>query len=110
MRANQVQFEGHLDRGNVAVLSRAVPPFDPVSPKIPLNIALAIVFGATLGVAAALLAEMKDRKLREVFDLQQLGGFEVLAVIPRGPKRSRGKRGGLFRRGRNRPLLQAQGT
>ncbi len=109
-RASQVQLEGRLDQGNVAVLSRAVPPFQPTSPRILLNTALSIVFGATLGVAWALWAEMRDRRLRAASDVLKLEGLPLLAVVPAAPKRRRRRGRLMFWRRAGRPLLQPQGV
>jgi capsular polysaccharide biosynthesis protein len=88
LRVNQMSMEGRLDQSSVAILSAAaVPPF-PASPKLGLNIALALVLGVLLGVGLALLRELRDRRARSAFDLNDLG-LPVLCELARLDARPR---------------------
>jgi succinoglycan biosynthesis transport protein ExoP len=60
----------------VAVLNNAVEPVLPSSPKILLNIALAVVVGLMLGVALVYLLEATDRRVRSRLE------FEAYVPIP----------------------------
>jgi chain length determinant protein EpsF len=102
MRADTVKLEGKLDQGNVSILGTAVAPGVADRPKVLLNMAVGVVFGAMLGVALALMAEINDRRLRAATDLEA-EGIVVLAVVPARPKLPRRR---LFlRRGQPRPAL-----
>lgn len=81
MRLSQTKLEGQAEQSDVAILNPAVPPIDPWMPRLPLNIALALVLGSMLGVGFALVAEMLDRRVRSVSDLSDLAQLPVLGSI-----------------------------
>ncbi|QID16762.1 chain length determinant protein EpsF [Nitrogeniibacter mangrovi] len=85
-RLAQTNLESQTQQTNVVVLTPAVPPLKPSSPKIVLNTALAIFLGLLLGLGAALLLEMMDPRVRGVEDLVQMAGVPVLGVVPSGGK------------------------
>ena len=72
-----------LQAGNAELVQAAVPPTDPSSPRIPLNLALGILFGGALGFGLAALLERIDRRLKTVEDLERVYRLPVLARIPR---------------------------
>jgi chain length determinant protein EpsF len=109
LRQTQVQLEGRLDQSNVAVLSRAVPPFEVARPKILLNLALGIVFGGALAVAVALMAELSSRRVRAASDITDLSGIAVLAIVP-ASRKSRKRSWRFFLPSRRRLLLGTQGA
>jgi succinoglycan biosynthesis transport protein ExoP len=88
--------------GEAQVVQRATLPDSPSSPKTLRNIILAIVLGAGIGVALAMLLERLDRAIRTVDELERLYGLPVLARIPRA--RGLGKR--LRRSGAGEVLRQ----
>ena len=66
---------------DIAVLNPAVPPLLPAFPLLKLNVALACVLGALLGIGTALLTEIAGRRLRMRTDLTDLAGVPLLAVL-----------------------------
>jgi chain length determinant protein EpsF len=82
-RHTQVRLESRLDQTDIAVLNAAIPPLVPTFPKIPLNIALSVLVGAMLGIGAALLMEMMNRRVRSRDDLAYAAEVPVLAEIAR---------------------------
>ena len=66
----------------MVVLTPAVAPLEPSSPKVLLNTALAIFLGSLLGVGAALVLELMDQRVRGEEDLARIPGMPVLGVIP----------------------------
>ena len=74
----------------MVVLSPAVAPLKPSSPKVLLNTALAVFLGLLLGVGAALLLELMDQRVRGEEDLTLLDGVPMLGTIP-----ATGKSGGF---------------
>lgn len=82
-RASQVRLESQLNQTSAAVLDRAIPPLNPAGLGFMVSAVLAIAFGAMLGIAAAVLLEMLDRRVRDSSDLARLAGIEVLAEVPR---------------------------
>jgi len=69
--------------GGAEVLSLAGAPDTPVSPNLPLNLALGLVFGLFLGAAAAFIRDYFDDsvKTRQVVD--QVAGVPTLGLIPK---------------------------
>jgi chain length determinant protein EpsF len=82
-RHTHVRLESRLDQTDIAVLNTAVPPLLPVFPKIPLNVVLSVIIGTMLGVGAALLTEMMNRRVRSRDDLTYAAGIPVLSEIAR---------------------------
>ncbi len=68
---------------NVAeILDFALPPVEPQRPKLPLNLALAVVVGLMLGVGSAFLEEHLDTTLRTPEEVDRFLGVPALGVIP----------------------------
>jgi chain length determinant protein EpsF len=74
-------LEGQSNQSDVAVLTPALAPMQPFGPKILLNTLLALVVGTLLGVGAAVLIELLDRRVRSADDLADAVGFPVLGFI-----------------------------
>lgn len=86
VRLNQTSLESENTNTNVTVLSPAVPPGGPSSPKIALNAALAVVIGSILAVGAALMLEFLDRRVRSASDVVLALDLPVLGSMPKpGP-------------------------
>lgn len=80
-RYGQTRMEGHAGQTEIAVLSAAVIPSSPASPRVGLNMALAVALGTLLGIGLALLREMTDRRVRSAYDLVVVLGAPVLGVL-----------------------------
>lgn len=80
-RLTQTNLESQVSQTNVVLLNPAAEPIDPSSPKILLNLVLAIFLGTLLGVGAALLMEMTDRRVRAAEDIVEFAGLAVLGII-----------------------------
>lgn len=81
-RLNQTNLESQATQSNVNVLTEAVPPLQPASPKVGLNTALAFVVGLVLAAGTALLLELSDRKVRDVDDVVAVLQAPMLGVLP----------------------------
>jgi succinoglycan biosynthesis transport protein ExoP len=80
-RFSQTNMEGQANQGEVAVLDPATPPMEPSRPRIFLNLLVSIFLGTMLAVGFALLAEMRDRRIRVPEDLSLGLDLPVLGVI-----------------------------
>jgi uncharacterized protein involved in exopolysaccharide biosynthesis len=80
-RLMQTNLESQNTQTNVAVLTSAEPPLEPSSPKILLNMMLAVFLGTLLGVGAALMMELIDRRVRSAEDLVESLGLPMLASL-----------------------------
>lgn len=97
-RATQTRMESQANQTDVSVLNPAIVPPGPSGPNLVLNVALAIVFGTTLGIVIAWLVEMRDRRVRSEDDLLQVLGVPVLVTLgsvalPRQARRLSGHSG-----------------
>lgn len=94
-RLAQTSLESQTQQTNVAVLTPASAPLQHSSPKLLLNLVLAVFLGSVLGLGVALLLELIDQRVRSEEDLLQLSGTPLLGAMPQSGSRSAGR---VFRR------------
>ena len=82
-RLTQTSLESKSRQDNVAVLSTAVPATEASSPKLLLNLGLAIFIGGLLGMAFSIVRELFDRRIRGADDMFDALGVPMLAEINR---------------------------
>ena len=83
-----VQVLENQNVGNSRIISEALVPDRPVSPKIPLNLALGGFLGILLGAGTALLLESMNQSLTNVEEANRLLGFALLGTIPQYGKKN----------------------
>lgn len=89
-RYTETSLASQVTQANVSVLSAALVPLVPSSPKpIEKALGVAIGLGILLGLGAAFGLEMLNRRIRSVEDLATVLPLPVLGVITRnrGPRR-----------------------
>ena len=99
-RLTQTSLEGQATQSNVNVLTQAVPPVKPASPRILFNLLLALFVGTLLAVLTALLLELRDRRVRSMDDVFDALGLPVIGELL--------KPGSKLALGRNGPSLMQQ--
>jgi succinoglycan biosynthesis transport protein ExoP len=82
-KLTQSSLEGQVTQSNVAVLTAAEQSLRPSSPLILLNTLIAVFIGGLLGIAAAFVQEMRDRRVRSPADLEYILDLPVLAEVRR---------------------------
>lgn len=75
------QVDSRVNQTSVTVLSPAVAPDRPASPRMDLNLALSAVVGVMLGIGIVLLLEMTDRRVRSQDDLANAGDVPLLGEL-----------------------------
>ena len=80
-RASQAPLDGQGGQAAVTVLSPAVAPERPSSPRPGLLVAAGLLLGGLLGVGGALLSERRDRRVRSPLDLQQASGLRPIGTL-----------------------------
>lgn len=97
-RANQTNLEGQSNQTDVAILSPALAPVSPSSPRMSINMALSVILGVLLGGGASVLIELLDRRIRSREDLQMDADVPFLGSFAENrPVRKKGGRMfGLF--------------
>lgn len=90
-RYNQTNLEGQARQSDIAVLSTAEVPGSPTSPRLLVNLLLAIVVGTILGGGVVLVLELLDQRVRSAAHMADAFGLPVLGTIakPRIGKRSK---------------------
>lgn len=92
-RMTQSNLEGQSQQTNVLVLSPATEPTKHSKPKVFLNLLVAIFLGGMLGVGAALVAELGQRRIRSAEDLALALELPVLVELdPATPSPKKGFR------------------
>jgi succinoglycan biosynthesis transport protein ExoP len=90
-RFNQASVESQSNQTNVSVLKEASAPSQPSAPRTFLNMILAVLVGSMLALASALMAELRDRRMRSEFDVVEGLELPLLGVMPdakTGPAKS----------------------
>jgi uncharacterized protein involved in exopolysaccharide biosynthesis len=94
-RVTQTGVESQNTRTNVSVLKAATVPASASSPNMIRNMAVAAFLGALLALVTALVRELRDRRVRTVFDVELelrqplLLTLPVAALLPPPPRRWR---------------------
>lgn len=86
-KLTQTRMESEISQANVAILNPAIPPQNPSSPRLLLNLILATFLGSILGITAALVMELMDRLVRSPIDIYDTLDIPVLGVISEYPER-----------------------
>ncbi|MBE3556787.1 MAG: capsular biosynthesis protein [Firmicutes bacterium] len=66
---------------NVHIVDKAVPPANPSSPNLKLNLVIAFVLGLLFSIGIAFLLNALDEGIHSEDDLEQVSGLPVLGVI-----------------------------
>jgi uncharacterized protein involved in exopolysaccharide biosynthesis len=80
-RLAQSSLEGETQQANVVLLAPASEPLAYSSPNLLINSVVGVFFGLVLGIGAALLLEMTNRRVRSDAELVQLLGLPILGTI-----------------------------
>lgn len=74
-------MESQVNQTNVSVLTPAIPPQEPASPNVVLNMASAAVLGLILGIALAVAVEVLNRRVRSARDVAEVIETKVLGTV-----------------------------
>lgn len=80
---HSMEFGTALPRTAAEVTSPPVLPRTPITPDIPKNIAIGLLFGVMLGIAAAFLREYFDDSVKTKEIVEKATGVPVLGLIPK---------------------------
>jgi chain length determinant protein EpsF len=106
-RYTQTSLESQTKQSNVNLLTAAVPPLTPASPRVVLNTLLAALAGVVFGAGLALFLELRDRRVRNIDDLAAALGLPVIVTLPKpGSRLSLGGRQSLMQQRLMAPLPQ----
>jgi len=88
-RLTQTSLESQATQSNVNMLTQAVAPLQPASPRILFNLLLALFVGTLVAVLVALLLELRDRRVRSAEDAAGALDLLVLGVMPKPGAKAR---------------------
>jgi len=81
-RYKEVGVTGGVTSNNISIVDRATVPDEPSSPRLLVNLAIALLLGLGLGVVAAFLIEALDETLASPEDIEAKLGIPMLGVTP----------------------------
>ena len=81
-------LESQIQQTNVVLLTTAVDPIDPSSPKLLVNLLVALFLGGVFGVGTALMLEVRNPLVRTEEEVNDVVGIPILGRIEsfKGPK------------------------
>jgi capsular exopolysaccharide synthesis family protein len=74
-------YSGANSPVKLAVVQKATTPESPSSPNLKMNLAIGVILGLMAGIAAALIRDAMDTKLRTVRDLQDITRSPLLGSV-----------------------------
>lgn len=77
----RISLESQFNQTNISILSAALPPDEPSSPNLALNLAGAGLLGLALPIALLFGLEMSKRKIRSDEDIEKLLGTRLLETV-----------------------------
>lgn len=80
-KLSESSLESSSDMTNISILKAAPEPIKPSKPKVFLNLLIATFLGGVLSILSALLIEKYDRRIRCVYDAEQILNFPTLGSV-----------------------------
>jgi len=81
-RMRETSMSSTIETQSARVVDRAAPALKPVSPNIPLNLALGFLGGLALGTAFAFFVAYIDDRVKSSFDIESVIGLPLIGIIP----------------------------
>ncbi len=82
MRSSELNINSSYESKDIQVLEHADKPETPVSPVLPLNLAVGLLLGLGLGVGATVLIDSLDTTVKREDDIAQLTDKPILTTLP----------------------------
>lgn len=81
-RYKEIGIAGGIGTNNVSVVDAAEPPEKPTSPKMLINLMLALLVGSILGAGLAFALEQVDETIADPTQVESLLGVPLLGAVP----------------------------
>ena len=81
-RMRETSMSSTIETQSARVVDRAAPALKPVSPNIPLNLALGFLGGLALGTAFAFFVAYIDDRVKSSFDIESVVGLPLVGIVP----------------------------
>lgn len=82
-RLQEAEVAQAVQLPSVRIVDAASLPFQPSSPKVPLNLGLGLLMGLGVGMFLAAVRELRDSRLHERIEVERTARLPILAMIPR---------------------------
>lgn len=82
-RYKEIGVAGGVGVNNIAVVDAAELPERPSSPKLPLNMAIALVLGLAVGAGLTFALEQLEDSISDPAEVMELLGIPLIGVVPR---------------------------
>ena len=82
-RYKEIGVSGAVGTNNISIVDRASLPRSPRSPRLMLNLALALVAGLLAGILTALGLDYLDDSFKAPEDIEREVGLPVIGVVPK---------------------------
>jgi len=102
-RLNQSNLESQSNQTNVQILHPADEPVEPSSPRLILNLFVAVFVGFPLGIGLALRREMLDHRIRLPGDVLEMLNIPLLGIIEKSSAEAEAKLPSTWARWFRRP-------
>jgi polysaccharide biosynthesis transport protein len=86
-RFSEASVSETLKSSNIRVVDRARTPTSPITPNVPRNIELGLLFGLACGIGLAFVLESLDTSIRNTEQLSAVSTLPALGTIPLQRKR-----------------------
>ncbi len=81
-RMRETSMSSSIESQSARVVDRAAPALKPVSPNVPLNLALGFLGGIALGTAFAFFVAYIDDRVKSSFDIESVVGLPLVGIVP----------------------------
>lgn len=82
-RYKEIGIAGGVGVNNISIVDEADLPETPSSPKLLINVLIAMIFGTAVGVGLALLLDQLDEAIGSPQEVERAFGLPLLGVIPK---------------------------
>ena len=82
-RYKEIGIAGGVGVNNVSIVDPAELPARPSSPRLVLNMLLALIIGCALGAVAAFLLEQADEAISDPTEVERMVGLPLLGSVPK---------------------------
>ncbi len=82
-RFKEIGVAGGVGVNNISIVDRAEVPYKPSSPRMLLNLALALVAGVVIGTGLALALEQTDESIADPSEIERRLGLPLLGSVPK---------------------------
>lgn len=81
-RQKETSMNSSIETQSARIMDTAAPGLRPISPNVPLNLALGFLGGLALGTAFAFFVAYIDDRVKSSFDIESVVGLPLVGIVP----------------------------